>query len=449
MNIKRDRAIVVGGSMAGLLAARVLAKHFNEVILLDRDTFPEGPEHRRGVPQGRHTHGLLASGRRVLESFFPGIGQELMDAGAVPADIIGDSKWFLEGGLSAKFPSGLDGLLLSRPLLEYTVRRRILQLPNVTVRSGIVVTGLHATADRAAVTGVRCDHELISASLVVDASGRASSAADWLDLLGYERPIEDRIEIGVGYTTRLFQRRRGDSGGDAAVVIPATPETMKGGVMLAQEGDRWTVTLFSYFRDYAPTDLEGFRQYARRLPFPGIYDVIRDAEPIGEAQVARFPASLRRRYESLPRFPEGFLVFGDAICSFNPTFGQGMSTAALEAVELDTELTSGRLFGIASRFFERAAKVVDIPWSVSVGADLGLPCTKGPRPLAVRLINWYVSKLHKASHHDAAAALAFHRVANLLAPPPSILDPRIVARVIKANLLSARPGSTRPVAQEV
>jgi len=161
--------------------------------------------------------------------------------------------------------------------------------------------------------------------------------------------------------------------------------------------------------------------------------VIRDSEPIGEAYTARFQASVRLRYENLDRFPEGFLVFGDAICSFNPTFGQGMSTASLEAIELEDCLKAG-LDGLAPRFFKRAARVVDIPWSVSVGADLGLPCTIGPRNPGVRVFNWYMSKLHKASHHDPVATLAFHRVANLLAPPPSILHPRVIWRVFKANL---------------
>ena len=432
---KGKQAIVIGGSMGGLLAARVLSNHFDEVTIIDRDKFPTEPDHRRGVPQSRHTHGLLASGRETLEAFFPGLSQDLREAGALPGDMIANSKWFFEGGLCAKFPSGLTGLLLSRPLVEFTVRKRVLAIPNLTVLEGAVVTGL--ASSRGKVTGVRLDDRVLEADLVVDASGRGSNAPDWLDLMNYEKPRVDRVEIGVGYTTRLFRRRPQDSGGDVAVVIPANRDTMKGGVMLAQENDRWTVTLFSYFRDYAPTDLEGFRAWAGRLPCQEIGNVIRNAEPIGEAYSARFPASVRQRYENLGRFPEGFLAFGDSICSFNPTFGQGMSTAALEAVELD-ECLKGGLPGLASRFFKRAAKVIDMPWSVSVGADLSLPSTVGKRNLGIRVINWYISKLHKAAHHDEVAALAFHRVANLLAPPPSILHPTVIWRVLKGNLLLSR-----------
>ena len=432
---KGKRAIVIGGSMGGLLAARVLVDHFDEVTIIDRDKFPDQPDHRRGVPQSRHTHGLLASGREVLERFFPGLSRELREAGALPGDLIAESKWFFEGGLCSKFPSGLSGLLLSRPLVEFMVRKRVLAIPNVRVLESMVVTGLESIGGK--VTGVQLDDRVLKADLVVDASGRGSKASDWLDLMNYEKPNVDRVEIGVGYTTRIFRRRPQDSDGDVAVVIPATRETMKGGVMLAQEGDRWTVTLFSYFRDYAPTDVEGFRAWACQLPCQEIGNVIRDAEPIGEAYTARFPASLRNRYENLKRFPDGLLAFGDSICSFNPTFGQGMSTAALEAVELDESLKAG-LTGLARRFFKRAARVIDIPWSVSVGADLSLPCTVGRRGLGVRVINWYISKLHKAAHHDEVATLAFHRVANLLAPPPSILHPRVIWRVLKHNLLVSR-----------
>src|SRR5882724_1900377 len=232
-------AIVIGGSMGGLRAARVLTDHFDEVTIVDRDKFPEAPDHRRGVPQSRHTHGLLASGRQVLERFFPGLSKELEDAGAQSGDMIAKSKWFFEGGLCAKFQGGLNGLLLSRPLIEFAVRKRVLAIPNLKVIEGAVVTGLESVSAEGGtrVTGVRLDDQVLSADLVVDASGRGSNALDWLDPMGYEKPKVDRVEIGLGYTTRLFRRRPQDTDGDLAVVIPASRKATKGGVMLAQEGD--------------------------------------------------------------------------------------------------------------------------------------------------------------------------------------------------------------------
>lgn len=210
--------------------------------------------------------------------------------------------------------------------------------------------------------------------------------------------------------------------------------------MLVQEGDRWTVTLISHFGKPAPEELPGFIDYARSLPAPYIYQVIRGAEPVSEPATARFPASLRHRYEKLDRFPEGFLVFGDAISSFNPIYGQGMSVAALEAVELGQTLSEGSR-DLAKRFFARAAKVVDIPWSIAVGNDLRMPETVGPRTGAVKFLNWYMSKLHRAAHTDPVASLTFHRVANLLEPPASVMHPRVIARVAWRNLYRAKRAS--------
>jgi 2-polyprenyl-6-methoxyphenol hydroxylase-like FAD-dependent oxidoreductase len=194
------------------------------------------------------------------------------------------------------------------------------------------------------------------------------------------------------------------------------------------------VTLIAHFIPPAPEQLDGFIEYARTLPAPYIYDVVRHAEPLGEGCSARFPASVRRRFEKLTRFPEGLLVFGDAISSFNPIYGQGMSVACLQAVALDQVLRE-RSANLARRFFARAAAVVDIPWSIAVGNDLRMPEAVGPRTTAVRLINWYIAKLHRAAHTDPVTALAFHKVGNLLAPPPSVMHPRIAIRVFLRGLV--------------
>lgn len=424
--------------MGGLLAARVLADYFERVTIVDRDHFPAVGEHRRGVPQSRHTHGLLASGARVLEDLLPGLRQELLDAGAVTGDVVRQGRWFHEGGYLKQVPSGLDALALSRPLLEGMVRKRVLALDRVETLEGCEATGLAATPDSHRVTGLRLkDGTLLEADLVVNASGRGSHGLEWLESLGYAKPPAERVEVALGYTTRLFHRRGDELNGDIAAIIPPTPHGRKGGVLLAQEGGRWTVTLIAHSGDYAPPELEGFREFARTLPAPDIYDVIRTAEPIGEPQTARFPASISLRYERLERFPAGYLVFGDAICSFNPIYGQGMSVTALQATALQKSLdTSGD--HLAKAFFAEAARVVDIPWSIAVGNDLRMPQTVGPRGPAVRLINWYIAKLHRAAHHDGELSLAFHKVANLLAPPPSVMHPRLMWRVARGNTMGFR-----------
>jgi 2-polyprenyl-6-methoxyphenol hydroxylase-like FAD-dependent oxidoreductase len=432
-------AVVIGGSMGGLLATRVLTDHYDRVTLVERDVFPATGENRRGVPQGRHTHGLLASGSQVLERLFPGISEELIAGGAASGDIVGKGRWFNEGACHKQFSSGLVGLLMSRPFLEGTVRERVRQLHNIQIRENCTVDGLSSSGDNLRVTGITIVGEVLAADLVVDATGRGSHSPPWLEALGYQKPAEERVEIALGYTTRCFRRRSADLNGDVAVIIAPTPHGKQGGVMLAQEGDRWTVTLTSHFGNYAPLELEGFIEFARNLPAPYIHEVIRNAEPLGDAVSARFPASVRRRYEKLDRFPEGYLVFGDAISSFNPIYGQGMSASALESEQLAATLAEGSA-NLAKRFFARAAKVVDIPWAIAAGNDLRMPEAVGPRNAGVKFINWYMAKLHRAAHHDEVPALAFHKVANLLAPPPSVMAPRIAARVLLGNLrLPRRP----------
>jgi 2-polyprenyl-6-methoxyphenol hydroxylase-like FAD-dependent oxidoreductase len=372
--------------MAGLLAARVLSDHFERVTLIERDALPARAEQRRGVPQGRHTHGLLASGRNVLEKLFPGISETLLKAGAVTGDIVRDSRWFFEGACLRRPPSGLNGLLMTRPLLEAAVRERVLANPKVVMRDELAVEELVVDQKTGRATGVRANGLALAGELVVDATGRGSRSPQWLEQLGYKKPVEDVVQVGLGYTTRFFRRKPIDLNGDTAVVIPPTPKGKRGGVMLAQEGDRWTVTLIAHFGNYAPEDLDGFIAFARALPAPYIHEVVSRNEPLGEAASARFPASVWRRYELLRRFPPGYLVFGDAICSFNPIYGQGMSVAALQAVELENTLVSGD-GELAKTFFRRAAKVVEIPWSIAVGADLRIPETVGRRTAGLKFIN--------------------------------------------------------------
>ena len=426
--------------MAGLLAARVLADHYQQVMLVERDCFPEIGQQRRGVPQGRHTHGLLASGRQVLEQLFPGISGEMVRAGAVTGDVVGDGRWFFEGGCLSRVRSDLAGMLASRPFLEGMVRARVVRLRNIHVRENCQVDGLATTENKRRVTGVRVGNEVLPADLVIDATGRGSRSPQWLEAMGFERPKEDRVEIALRYTTRFFRRSPQDLSGDVAVVIPPTPAGKRGGVMVAQEGGRWTVTLISHFGTYAPGELAGFIGFAKSLPAPYIYEVIRQSEPVSQPALTRFPASVRHRYEWLKRFPEGYLVFGDAISSFNPIYGQGISVAALQAMELKASLTEGSDY-LARRFFARAGKIVDVPWSIAAGNDLRMPEATGRRSASVKLINWYMAKLHRAAHHDPVLALAFHNVANLLAPPESVMHPHLMLRVFCGkSRAKAEPG---------
>src|SRR5215475_12604380 len=220
----RKHAIVIGGSMAGLLAARVLSDHFEQVSLIERDVLPMEVQQRRGVPQGRHTHGLLASGRNVLERLFPGISKALVEAGAVSSDSVRDFRWFFEGACLSRPASGLNGLMMTRPLLEATVRERVMANPRVVRRDQMAVEELVVDREPGRVTGVRAAGQTLSGDLIVDATGRGSRSPHWLEQLGYKKPVEDIVQVRLGYTTRFFRRRPADLKGDMAAVIPPTPD---------------------------------------------------------------------------------------------------------------------------------------------------------------------------------------------------------------------------------
>lgn len=443
-------AIVIGASMGGLLAARALADHFEQVTLLERDAFPAPGEQRKGVPQGRHAHAVLAQGLQIMEGYFPGLIEQLVSLGADYGDVSAKARWFHEGACHRPTHSGVNAINISRPRLEAAVRARVLALPNVQAIEGCDVLGLLATPDNARVTGVRVirrradsAEESLSADLIVDTTGRGSRSPAWLEALGYDRPQEEAVKIGVTYTSCVYERRPEHIPGVNALIVAAAPENPRGGVLLSQEGNRWILTVAAYRGEQIPQDQAGLREYVRSMATPALYDVIKDAQPVGEPVPHKIPSNLRRRYEKLTRFPAGYLVTGDALCSFNPIYAQGMSVAALEAQALGACLAEGEA-KLAPRFFKQASKIIDIPWSTAVGNDLRFPEIEGPRTAMTKFINWYVGKLHHAAHHDAEVSVAFLKVVNLLAPPPSIMAPGIMWRVWRGNVAPRRQPALLP-----
>jgi 2-polyprenyl-6-methoxyphenol hydroxylase-like FAD-dependent oxidoreductase len=438
------RAIVIGASIGGLLAARALADYYDEVTILERDALPAADEPRKGVPQGRHTHGLLVRGRELLEQLFPGFNEEIVAQGAVSSDFVEGVLWFNYGRYLCNAPSKLVGLTISRPMLEGGVRRRLLQRPNVRLRERCDALELVVDRNRGRVTGVRVQSrdgsdnaETMSADLIVDASGRGSPSPAWLAGLGYAKPREEQIKINVGYTTRQYRRRPEHLHGKSGAIIAACSPGWRFGAMLAQEDERWIVSLGGYMGDQVRADDSGFLEFARSLPKPEIFDVIREAEPLGPLTSYQFSANLRRHYEELDRFPEGFLVYGDALCSFDPVCAQGMTVASAESLALRECLAAGTE-EIARRFFKAASRLIDRPWQIAVGSNLRHPRVEGKRTAQVRLINWYIAKFFQAAERDAVLATKFLEVANLMQQPTALLDPRIVLRVWNGNRAPAQ-----------
>jgi 2-polyprenyl-6-methoxyphenol hydroxylase-like FAD-dependent oxidoreductase len=436
MSDHNSSAIVLGASIGGLLVARALSTHFKHVTIVERDVLPEHAAVRKGVPQSAHAHGLLASGYRVMDDYFPGMMDELEALGAPRGDVVGDFLWFQYGRWKLRHQSGLRGITVSRPCLEAAVRRRVRALPNVSFLEG--ADGVKPKFDAAAgrVTGLFIRHrdgnteEVLDADLVVDASGRGSQSLRWLAEWRFGQPETISVKVDVGYATRIFERRPGDFFNSMGAIVSGTPpaETRYAAV-LAAEGGRWVITLVGALGDYPPTDEEAWTRFAASLPVPVVHELVTSARPLTEIVSYRFPANQRRLYERMKRFPGGYLVTGDAVCSFNPIYGQGMSVAATEAKALDESLATG-VAGLAKRFYARARKIIDIPWLIATGEDFRFPQVEGKRPPGLWLVNRYLERVHGAASDDAAVCRKFFDVLNLLAAPGSLMSPGVAWRVL-------------------
>jgi 2-polyprenyl-6-methoxyphenol hydroxylase-like FAD-dependent oxidoreductase len=429
-------ALVIGASMAGLLAARVLSAHFDRVTVFERDEVVDRPASRKGQPQTRHLHTLLAQGLHVFERFFPTLRDDLVAGGAVLGDMGADIRWHAFGGYRRQFESGMIGIMMTRPFLEHCVRRCVMTIPNVTIRGGADVEQLLTTPDRQRITGVRVKgNQAIEADFIVDTSGRGSATPRWLEELGYDRPSESAVTVNMGYSTRTFRRAPGQLQGARLILInPDFPAVKRGGNVMPVEGDRWMVTLIGWGKDYPPADGDAFLEFTRTLPAPDLYNLLRQTEPLTDVIQHRLPSNLRRHYERLSRFPERHLVLGDAICSFNPVYAQGMTSAAMQAAALEEALESASgLDGISRRYFPRVAQVVDMAWQLAVGEDFRSPDTTGPRPRGLSLVNRYVTRVHRATQSDTEVYRAFLDVMNLVQPASTLMRPGMIWRVLRAR----------------
>jgi 2-polyprenyl-6-methoxyphenol hydroxylase-like FAD-dependent oxidoreductase len=430
----KDHAVVLGASMAGLLTATVLSRSYGAVTIIERDILPAGPEHRRGAPQSRHIHALHARGARILEELLPGLRTELVAAGALQGDLLGGIRWLFGGRRLSRTDIGQAMIFCSRPLLEQRVRARVGALRNVRFAEGRDIIGLTTSQDRRRVTGVRVGAEgaaeaAIAADLVVDATGRASRTPRWLQELGYVPPQVEKVVVDVGYATRSYRIPPDFLRGDRLVLHAWTPQYPRGGGVEAIEGDRHLVTLTGLLGDHPSTDPLEFEKFAGTLQFPDVADAIRAGEPLDDPVAFRYPANVRHHYERLRDFPDGLLVLGDAVCAFNPIYGQGMTSSAMQAEALARLLADGRAPHWRS-YFRAVSAAVDHPWQTTTGSDLVFDGVQGRRTRQIRFVNAYLARLHAAAETDPSLSEAFVRVAGLLAPPPSLLRPDHALKVL-------------------
>ncbi len=447
-------AVVIGGSMAGLLAARVLANHFEQVTLIERDALTDSVAVRKGVPQGRMLHALMARGQGIVERLFPGYGDELKAAGAVSAHMPTDALILNPAGWLDRRATGWPMLSASRPLFEWAVRRRLRELPGVTILDRHDVTSLLASRDGRQVTGVTLrprdasGAEQLAADLVVDASGRGSRAPTWLAEGGYGPPSTTHVDPNIAYASRIYRIPDGFSADWKIVMLSSQPPSMpRTGYLFPIEDGQWMVALMGAAGQHPPTDEDGFAAFTRSLRHPIIADALAAAEPVTPIRGYHGTANRLWHYERMRRWPERFVVLGDAVCAFNPIYGQGMSTAAVAAETLDACLREQRqrcrrrsaddaddLDGLARRFQRRLARGNADPWLLSTGEDLRFPTTTGMHVTAVtRLQHRYLDRVGIAALRDPAIADSFVQVIGMLARPTSLFAPRILVAAARAR----------------
>lgn len=434
------RAIVIGAGMAGLIAARSLADFFERVVVLENDSLPSHAAQRPGTPQCRHVHALQPSGLQSLGRLFPGFEESLSQAGAVWLRAGYDYRVERQG--YDPFPQrdlGISIYSMTRPLLEFTVRKRLGDYRNIELREGCRAQELIAVPADVKVASVRCkssggNEEILAADLVVDASGNGNLTLGLLTQIGGPLPEETAIGIDMGYATTMFDIPADAPDWKGVYTFPDYPKYKIGALMLPVEGNRWILTIGGRYDDKPQSDWEGFLQCAQRLRTPTIYNTIRRANRSTEIARYGMRASRWRHFERLERFPRALIPIGDTICRFNPVYGQGMSVAAMEVEALSRLLAERRtksdgLAELAQAFFAETEKIIDAPWWGAAIPDFIDPRTEGQRPPDLENSLKFSAALLELAARDATVHKLLIEVQSLLRPRAELRNPELVQRV--------------------
>ncbi len=436
--MKHDLAVVIGGSIAGMMAARALSNHYARVIVVEKDPLTAAEQPRKGVPQGHHVHLLLASGLETLEHFYPGFIAEMVQDGVQECRFSEDLRWYQAGSWKTRQPSGFRFYPQARVQLEQRIRARLIQVAGVEIRAGVGVQRLLYDPARRTVTGVRIIQDGaesdLPADLVVDAAGRGSRTLGWLEELGYAKPPKEIQQIDLAYFSRVYKKSAvaRDWQGLACHPLPNLP---RGAVVAPSDADHWIVTLFGYAGDFPATaDEASFLAFAKSLPIPDIYATLVGATPASEVVKYSYPQQTLQRYDQVRRFPAGLLVMGDALCSLDPVFGQGMTIACKEARALDQVLAARTVASDAQqlrqKFFRACQKIIAVPWLITQSEAMRFPAVPGRRTPVIRVLQWYTDHVFALSSHSVEVYRIFLGVMHLKAGPHTLFHPTVLGRVL-------------------
>lgn len=438
-NFLGRRVVVIGAGIAGLSAAGALAGSFEQVEILERDRLSGVPTSRPGTPQDRHPHVLLPGGLKAFGEIFPGFEADLAAAGAVAAGMSAEVRYERPDiGMSPARDFGLTLFCASRALIEFVLRRRAAAIANIVLRPECRV--LEILPAKTGAAGVRFVPEggrpqTLPADLVVDASGRGAPSLALLDTLGWERPAVTEIGIDLGYATAVVPIPvDAPRAWKALLTLPDPPHQARYGGVSPREGGEWTVVLATHGPEKRPARWKDFLETAAGLTTPTIHQALRHAVPPAGLRYYAFPASRWVHFERLAHLPRGVLPLGDAICRFNPIYGQGMSAAAKQARLLQDVLgraarASDPIVAAQAGFMAEVTSVIETPWNLSTGADLAFPATRGERPEKFEEGRQFEAALFRAVVADPVVHRAVTEIGSLLQPQSLLQEPEIQRRI--------------------
>ena len=418
--------------MAGLLAAAALSEAFSKVTIIEKDSLPESPQVRTGVAQGAHVHTLLGYGVKAMDVLLPGLMTDIYSAGAVKIRRNFDI-WFHDAhGPTPIRDVGILTPSVTRPLLEHVTRQRVLALDNVNLRDATKVLNFEID-QQGGVSGVQIlfdgSYESISADLVVECSGRASRLERWLVEHGFGEAPSKRLKILMGYTSGFFRMPDDLERNGKACLMLAVPPDYRAAYLTPVDGNMWLATMYGRGKDTAPRDPEGFVAWAKGLPHPVIHDMLVRAEPVSNFKTYKIPYGVWYRYDQMPNFPQRLIPLGEALTSFNPMYGQGMSLAAGQALSLREAISEGMDVDMKSRYFEGCNTLNGVGWSVMETRDFAYDCTSGERPIDLERRWKSAAGIRQLSETDAEVHSLSVHVTHLLESPTELARPEIIERI--------------------
>ena len=432
------KAVVVGGSIAGLLTARVLSDHFEEVILIERDNYEDNGKVRNGTPQANHIHILLVKGKEILLNYFPELERDLLKKGANKIDFLNDSRYRLPSGWAPKFNSGIITFTCTRTLLENIIRNQIQKISKIKIEEGKQITSFVAEKSNKISLKTK-ENEEIHGDLIVDCTGRNTKTPTWLEDIGFSKPEETKIDSFVRYATRRYVPPKKDRKWKMLAILNKPTTNPRIGAIYPIEDGKWLVGLYSIGKSYPPTDEKGFLEFTKHLESLELYDALKDAVPDSEIHGYQVQGSRKYHYEEMERWPENFIVLGDAVSIFNPYYGQGITSAALGTKVLDDMLKDDKIKkDFTKKFQKRLAKTVSLPWILGTSEDLRWSTTMGKRPNTItRIVQNHAQKVLLLSPKSTLAAKSFQQMMHMIRSPAILFHPVILLQLV-ANFIWKR-----------